>query len=119
MSDYREVLTTLRCDASLLRDCAFGGIREVAKRMLSVIDAALLSTPEIEAVVKVDVRTYLLDITTDKLLREIARRTNVPEIVHSLCSRCHRQPRRARGLCIRCYKQGYRRGEFERNHGTT
>lgn len=117
--DYREVLTALRCDVSLLRDSAFGGIREVAKRMLSVIDTALLSTPEVEPVQQVTIRPNLVDFTTDRLLRELARRTQIPENVHRLCARCHRMPRRARGLCVRCYKQGYRRGEFRGEHGTT
>jgi uncharacterized paraquat-inducible protein A len=90
-----------------MRDSAFSGIRDVADRMLTMIDVAL-SSPPAEPVTMSDIDT----LSSGLLLRELAKRIRVNRHTEKTCSRCKTYPARARGLCVKCYKKAYRRGEI-------
>lgn len=106
-TEYHDVLTSLRCDANMMRDSAFPDVREAAIRMLAVIDSALSSEPpravEIAAIAS---------IPPDVLIREMRRLVCQVKREQKMCSRCHSRPARAHGICKACYKKAYRRGEF-------
>lgn len=107
-----EVLTSLRCDANMMRDSAFPDVREAANRMLALIDGALSLGPPraIEA-------AEVAGIPPDVLIREMRRLMCQVKREQKMCSRCHKRPARARGICKACYKKAYRRGEFGNARG--
>lgn len=110
-----ELLTRLRGDIHLIRDCSLSSCaRDAAQRMLVLVDSALAVTAE--PVVRMSCRHDMADIPSAALLGELAKRMRAVR-VRQWCSVCKTNPVRARGLCQRCYKKAYRRGEIKNAKG--
>lgn len=104
----RKLLLNLRGDAKLILDCAFGGVREIGKRMLEAIDEEL-SKPVERAAVSMDLSV----VTTVQLLDELKVRLREVRERNNVCFQCGKAPVRARGLCKKCYKKAYVAGAIK------
>ena len=103
---YRDVLTSLRCDANMLRDIACSGAKDTAIRMIDSIDVALMIPIEVKPSQAIDA------IPSWVLLDELRRRMRVDRHTKKICTQCKNEPSRAHGLCMKCYKKERRKGKF-------
>ena len=111
MSQYREVLQSLRCDVGLIRDRCYDRRSEsITARMLAVLDQELAS---VQAAIP---DPAMAAIPSAALLLELGRRIREVRHIARICSRCGVRRHRARGLCHKCYKIALKRGEIKAGH---